>query len=142
METLRALDNQLVSIDFKDELERETDQIQTPIVYSSNSSSSSSGRRRPPWTSPSIQRRILDIKESKVQHKQKNVWRSCCFVVNKSMFKYATQCIICAMVLMFSMAQLFMGAGEDKSVYFSLISGILGLFSPGPSLEDKKDEGE
>ena len=140
MESLRKLDEAL--IDIKTDLELETAQIQTPVLFSGGSSQSSETRRRPPWTSPSIQRRILGIQESKIEHKRQNVWRSCCFVVNKGMFKYATQCIICAMVLTFSMVQLFMGAEEDKSVYFSLISGILGLFSPGPSLEEKKDESE
>ena len=51
--------------------------------------------------------------------------------------KYLVQVFISLIVLIFSIVQLSMDDKRDKSIYISLISTILGLFVPAPTLDKK-----
>jgi hypothetical protein len=62
-------------------------------------------------------------------------WTICCSKSNKECIKYGTQITIASFVLIFSASQLALGS-DDKEIYFSLISFVLGLIFPHPSLEN------
>ena len=62
------------------------------------------------------------------------VWRSCCFDINKSLVKFSVQVIISLIVLILSSYKLVTDDNkEDKSVYISLITLIIGIYTPSPS---------
>lgn len=60
-------------------------------------------------------------------------WSGCCSKTNKDFLKYITQIGFGASVMIFSMAQIARGV-DNQEIYFSLLSGTLGLFLPHPSL--------
>jgi hypothetical protein len=62
------------------------------------------------------------------------VWRSCCFDVDRNAVKFVTQVCFGASVIVFSMAQIARGV-ENQEIYFSMLSGTLGLFLPHPNLK-------
>jgi hypothetical protein len=62
-------------------------------------------------------------------------WESCCFVVDQNMFKYITQVMFGISVITFSMVQIIRRE-ENAEIYFSLLSGTLGLFLPHPTIKD------
>ena len=64
--------------------------------------------------------------------KLKNEWIVCGNKTDSHLIKYASQMVIGASVLAFCFIQISKEA-ENKEIYFSLISGILGSFLNSPS---------
>lgn len=64
--------------------------------------------------------------------KYKDQWKVCCSNTDRHFFKYLTQIVMGSCVMIFSMYQIVMGS-ENNEIYFSLLSGTLGLFLPHPS---------
>lgn len=63
-------------------------------------------------------------------------WKSCCGVHSDSHFvKYLAQLAICFTVLIFCVVMVVLNNGKGCEVYFSLISGIIGLYSPQPQIK-------
>ncbi len=63
------------------------------------------------------------------------VWRSGCFQLNKGFVKFASSFIIALLLLTFSIYSLVtIEKGEDKSLYISLITLILGVYLPNPTI--------
>jgi hypothetical protein len=63
------------------------------------------------------------------------VWRSGCFDLNKGFVKFASSFIIALILLSFSIYSLVtIEKGEDKSLYVSLITLLLGVYLPNPTL--------
>lgn len=63
-------------------------------------------------------------------------WKSCCGVHSDSHFvKYLAQLAICFTVLIFCVVMVILNNGKSCEVYFSLISGIIGLYSPQPQIK-------
>lgn len=90
---------------------------------------------------PTTKSRIIGLREKKEEFKEKKIWKSCCFTINKDFFKFTIQCSVCIMILLFCMFKLLLdGNSPDKAVYYSLISGILGLFSPSPAYSKGKND--
>ena len=58
-----------------------------------------------------------------------------CFSIrNQHEVKYFMQCAFGLIVIIFCMYQIA-NSNDDKNVYFSLLSGTLGLFLPSPSMK-------
>lgn len=63
-------------------------------------------------------------------------WRTCCSTINKAFMKFMVQVHICAIVLILSCYKLInMHPDEDRSIYISLITLILGIFTPTPAIK-------
>ena len=65
-------------------------------------------------------------------------WSGCCSRSNKEFVKYITQIGFGASVMIFSMVQISRADVESKEIYFSLLSGTLGLFLPNPQMKSEK----
>jgi len=70
-----------------------------------------------------------DIHEDDVQ------WRICCSHSSKSFIKYVVTVIMSIIVLVFSIYMIASNPESDNSIYFSLVSSILTLYIPAPSLD-------
>lgn len=65
--------------------------------------------------------------------KLRNEWTGCCSKHDKHFIKYITQIFMGASVMAFSMIMIATGA-KNQEIYFSLLSGTLGLFLPHPQI--------
>ena len=75
----------------------------------------------------------LAVEEKKVEIEQeRDEWRLCCSKSSASLIRYIGQMVCCASVLTFSFYQISQDKHGDNSVYFSLISGIVGYLLPAP----------
>ena len=64
-------------------------------------------------------------------------WSVCCSKSNSQLVKYMAQLFISLTVLFFCIAMIIIKDGEKCDIYFSLISGIIGIYSPSPSFTKK-----
>jgi hypothetical protein len=65
--------------------------------------------------------------------KQDNLWRSCCFLVDKRMTVFISQLIIALAVISFSFVQLIRSNDcESNQLYVGLLTMVLGIFLPSP----------
>ena len=78
--------------------------------------------------SPRTQR--LKIENEKLQ----NEWTGCCSKTDKHYLKFITQIAMGSSVMIFSMVQIARGA-DSPEIYFSMLSGTLGIFIPHPQIE-------
>jgi len=87
--------------------------------------------------SPSTEKKKLENEKLHIENeKLKNEWGaegSCCSRTDKHFIKYITQVGFSAVIVIFSVTQIARGA-NNREIYFSLISGIIGNFSPTPSI--------
>ena len=65
-------------------------------------------------------------------------WKICCSNSSSQFIKFAITAIVCLTVMIFSMLMIVSNPDRDNSIYFSLISSILSLYIPSPSLHDDK----
>ena len=79
----------------------------------------------------------LAVEEKRVQIAQEaDQWRLCCSKSSGSLVRFAAQMTVCAAVLGFSFYSIAQDPLADNSIYFSLISGIVGYVMPSPQLGD------
>jgi len=62
-------------------------------------------------------------------------WQLCCSHSSKAFIKYIVMVIMSIIVLLFSIVMILQHPENDNSIYFSLISSILSLYVPSPTLE-------
>ena len=65
-------------------------------------------------------------------------WSGCCSKTNSHFLKYIVQVIISIIILLFSIVMIVIKDGIGCEVYFSIISAILGIYSPSPSMNKKQ----
>jgi hypothetical protein len=80
---------------------------------------------------PSPTRRRREIENKKLE----NEWHGCCSKTNKHYLKYMVQIAMGGSVMLFCMVQIAIGS-DNPEIYFSLLSGTLGLFLPHPQIRD------
>ena len=77
---------------------------------------------------------IVDIKERHID--EENVqWQICCSHSSKSFIKYMVTVAISIIVLCFSIFMIANNPENDNSIYFSLLSSIITLYIPAPTLD-------
>jgi hypothetical protein len=81
--------------------------------------------------SPSTERKHIENEQLAEQ------WSGCCSRSNKEFVKYMTQIGFGASVIIFSMIQISRGV-DNQEIYFSLLSGTMGLFLPHPQMKVEK----
>ena len=86
-----------------------------------------------------VDNKAIDIEEKRVEiERKRDDWYICCSHSSASLIKFTVQITICLLILIFSFYQIIRNQKDDNSMYFSLISIILGYIIPSPSLIDKK----
>ena len=66
----------------------------------------------------------------------KQEWRLCCSNSDKGFVKYVVQALFGASLMVFSMVQISRSDVDHKEIYFSLLSGTVGLFLPHPTIKN------
>ena len=64
-------------------------------------------------------------------------WSGCCSKSDKRFVKFITQVGFGGSLVIFAMVQIARSDVENKSIYFSLLSGIIGTFLPQPTIKEK-----
>lgn len=77
---------------------------------------------------PELQRKIIENK------KLDQEWSGCCSRTDKDYLKYIIQVAVLALILVFSLVQVIREA-PNKEIYFSLISTVIGIFAPQPTIK-------
>ena len=65
-------------------------------------------------------------------------WNICCSKSSAKFIKFTMTAIFCFSIMIFSMLMIVLNPDRDNSIYFSLISSILSLYIPSPTLHDDK----
>jgi hypothetical protein len=83
----------------------------------------------------------MDIKdiENQNQNEHHTNWRICCSHSSESFIKYIITVLFSLIVVAFSIYMITDNPERDNSIYFSLISSILTLYIPSPTLERLKE---
>jgi len=83
--------------------------------------------------SPSPRTQRLKIENEKLRDE----WDTgCCSKTDKHYLKFITQIVMGSSVMIFSMIQIARGA-DSPEIYFSMLSGTLGIFIPNPNIPDR-----
>lgn len=82
----------------------------------------------------------MDEKTSLLDEDKNNEWKSCCFKADKDFLKFFVQISISFMILTLSIYKLVVieNNGDEKSLYVSLLTLILGIYTPQPSIKNTK----
>lgn len=80
--------------------------------------------------------RILQEREDEIGFRRSNFWKSCCgAVVDKRAVQFFVQLGVGGVVIIFCMAKICLAeSDENTTVYFSLLSALVGYFIPSPTL--------
>ena len=65
-------------------------------------------------------------------------WKMCCSNSSATFIKFTITAIFCFSIMIFCMIMIVSNPDRDNSIYFSLISSILSLYIPSPTLHDDK----
>ena len=80
--------------------------------------------------------RILQEREDEIGFRRSNFWKSCCgAVMDRRAVQFFVQLGVGAVVITFCMVKICVAPeGENTTVYFSLLSALVGYFIPSPTL--------
>ena len=86
-----------------------------------------------------MEAKITD-ENTKLLEEKDNEWKSCCFKADKDFLKFFVQVAISLMILTLSIYKLVImtSNSEDKSLYVSLLTLILGIYTPQPTIKSTK----
>jgi hypothetical protein len=73
--------------------------------------------------------------EQKLDPNDTIYWKSCCFIISKPMLKFVSTFVISLCVLTLCCVQIVDKEITDKSLYVSLLTLLLGVYIPQPSLK-------
>lgn len=84
---------------------------------------------------------ITKERKEELGFRRQTFWKSCCgCIVDRRIMQFFVQVFIGLIIIIFCMIKIFLigpnysCSGEDPSVYFSLLSTIIGFFIPSPSM--------
>jgi hypothetical protein len=79
--------------------------------------------------------------EDKSEGSDTNEWKSFCFKVNPDFLKFFVQISISFIILGLSIYKLIVIAdnGDEKNLYVSLLTLILGIYTPQPTIKKNKN---
>jgi len=81
---------------------------------------------------------VVDVEQDHPTDEEQVQWQICCSKSSKSFIKYMVTVAISIIVLCFSIFMIANNPENDNSIYFSLLSSIITLYIPAPTL-DKVD---
>jgi hypothetical protein len=80
------------------------------------------------------------LERKKIENdKLRDEWVGCCSRTDKHLIKFIAQVAMGSCVIIFGMIQIIRDV-ENKNVYFSMISGTLGIFLPRPAIGNDADD--
>tara|TARA_R110001606_G_scaffold93328_1_gene207230 strand:+ start:356 stop:613 length:258 start_codon:yes stop_codon:yes gene_type:complete len=79
----------------------------------------------------------IDIKDNK-QEDISPEWNTCCSHSSKDFIKYITTVSMSVIVLIFCIVMIYSNPENDNSIYFALLSSIISIYIPNPTLENTK----
>ena len=83
---------------------------------------------------------MMDLIEEQKDDKDRNsgdMWKSCCFILNKQMLKYFIQVIILSSLIVSSVVMIIVDKDCNSQRYYAGILMIcLGVFLPSPTLKN------
>ena len=77
----------------------------------------------------------LEIKHEHEHDDDHIEWQICCSHSSKGFIKYIITVLISIITLGFSIFMIATNPDEDNAIYFSLLSSIITLYIPAPTLE-------
>lgn len=87
-----------------------------------------------------IEDQVLERREE-IGFRRRTFWKSCCgTVIDRRAIQFFVQVVIGSGVMLFCMAKIWQAVplhgctGEDTTVYFSLLSALVGFYIPSPSM--------
>lgn len=84
----------------------------------------------------SIELKSTETKDLHTNHTDDDItWDTCCSHSSKSFIKYITTVLMSVLILLFCIYMIANNPDNDNSIYFSLLSSILTLYIPAPTLE-------
>ena len=85
-----------------------------------------------------METKITDENEKPNVDLLNNEWKSCCFKADKDFLKFFVQVAISFMILSLSIYKLCIITvnNDDKSLYVSLLTLILGIYTPQPTIKN------
>lgn len=81
----------------------------------------------------------INLLNDDYDEKNDNVWKSCCFKADKDFLKFFVQISVSFMILSLSIYKLIVidDNSDEKSLYVSLLTLILGIYTPQPTIKNK-----
>jgi len=76
------------------------------------------------------------IVNNDVKDNDNEEYKICCSNTSKEFIKYITVILISSIVLIFSMVMIIQNPTDNNTIYFSLISHIIGIFIPTPNISN------
>jgi len=86
-------------------------------------------KHNPNFTSPSTERKIIQ------NDHLRDEWQGCGKNIDKHCFKYICQIVMGMSLMIFSMIQISREV-KNQEIYFSILSGTLGVFLPQPVIKN------
>lgn len=68
------------------------------------------------------------------------VWNTCCSHSSVNFIKYITTVSMSVIVLIFCIVMIYSNPQNDNSIYFSLLSSIISIYIPNPTLDNDTNE--
>lgn len=62
-------------------------------------------------------------------------WTVCCSHSSKAFIKYVSTVMMSVIVLIFCITMVILHPERDNSIYFSLISTVVGIYIPSPTID-------
>jgi hypothetical protein len=82
---------------------------------------------------------MIDIKEKKdnpvLVDDDHTEWDICCSKSSKAFIKYVSTVLMSVVVLIFCIIMVILHPDRDNSIYFSLISTVVGIYIPSPTID-------
>lgn len=86
----------------------------------------------------------MEDKKIEIEHPHINPddikWDICCSKSSKAFIKYVVTVIMSIIILTFSIFMIATNPEKDNSIYFSLVSSILSLYVPAPTLDNLNEK--
>ena len=91
----------------------------------------------------------IDIEEDKHieenEHSESDIettkeWNTCCSHSSINFIKYITTVSMSVIVLIFCIVMIYTNPDNDNSIYFSLLSSIISIYIPNPTLDNDTNE--
>lgn len=83
----------------------------------------------------------INVEEDKhIDNDTSKVWNTCCSHSSVNFIKYITTVSLSLIVLIFCIVMIYSNPQNDNSIYFSLLSSIISIYIPNPTLDNDTNE--
>lgn len=72
--------------------------------------------------------------------RERNRWDICCSKTDRRALKFLVQVIFGLSIVIFSMVMIVVRVDQDNAVFYSMLSGTVGLFLPHPTINKEEPD--